>query len=446
MNNVLLFPSGSQVANEIYNALKYEKNITCFGSDFGIQNWSAYEMEYYDSSIPFYNEKNKQPFIDALKKNIQNNNIHCIIPCFDKFIHVLKELEKELECIVIAPDASIALCCESKQETYNVFKQVITVPKLFKLEDVEKKNALEEPLFIKPAKGYGSRDSHLVKTIDEFNYYKTRYNLHDFVICEYLPGDEFTVDCLSTENELLVCNPRKRLKTMQGISVNTEVVLEQTIIDCCCFFGTSIVNKIKIKGAWFFQVKFNKNNQLCLLEIAPRIAGAMCLTRNLGVNLPLMSIHIHLGNDIITDKNDSCFVRTPKSVYKTFKNVFLPKLQFTTLFIDLDDTIIIKNKTNIECISFMYHCKNNNKHIVCLTRNVDPCAKLLQYNISVSLFDCIYSVGNHEKKSSFIKHHAEKTEHMQSIFIDDSYAERKDVQIHCKNTMVFSVDQIESLY
>ena len=55
MINVLLFPSGSQVANEAYNALKYEKNITCFGADFGFQNWSAYEMENYDSTMPLYN-------------------------------------------------------------------------------------------------------------------------------------------------------------------------------------------------------------------------------------------------------------------------------------------------------------------------------------------------------------------------------------------------------
>jgi predicted ATP-grasp superfamily ATP-dependent carboligase len=448
MINVLLFPSGSQVANEAYNALKYEKNITCFGADFGFQNWSAYEMENYDSTMPLYNENTKQSFVDALKKHIQSNNIHCVIPCFDKFIYILKELEKELECTIIAPDASIALCCESKRETYNVFKQVITVPKLFKIEDMETKHTLEEPIFIKPANGYGSRDSHLVKTIDEFNYYKTKYNLHDFVICEYLPGEEFTVDCLSTENELLICNPRKRLKTMQGISVNTEVALDQNIIDACWFFGNSIVNKIKIKGAWFFQVKFNKDHQLCLLEIAPRIAGAMCLTRNLGINLPLMSIHIHLGNDVMLNKDDSCFVRTPKSVYKTFKNLFLPKLHFSTLFIDLDDTIVIKHKVNTECISFIYNCKNDNKHIVCLTRNRDPCAKLLQHNISSSLFDCIYSVGKNEKKSSFINAYAAKMEHMNTIkciFVDDSYAERKDVQTHCKNVTVFAVDQIESL-
>ena len=68
----------------------------------------------------------------------------------------------------------------------------------------------------------------------------------------------------------------------------------------------------------------------------------MCLTRNLGVNLPLLSIYIHLGIDI----NETLYKSEYISVYKIFKNVFLPKKIYDILYIDLDDTIIIKNKVN----------------------------------------------------------------------------------------------------
>jgi hypothetical protein len=441
--NILLFPSGSQVANEIYNAIKYEKNIECFGADYGFQNWSAYEMPHYDHRVPIYNELDKQPFIDALKTNIANNNISCIVPCFDKFITILKELEHELGCTVAAPNINITKCCESKLLTYNKFRNIVTVPQLFNIEEIENKSILDKPLFIKPNKGYGSRDSYLIKNIIDFSYYKNKYNLKDFVICEYLPGDEFTVDCLSLEDKLLICNPRKRIRTIQGISVNTEVVLDKIIIDNCLSIGNSIVNILNIKGAWFFQVKFNSNGLLCLLEIAPRIPGAMCLTRNLGVNLPLLSIYIYLNKNVIFDSQDTCFARKPFSVYKTFKNTFLPKIDFKILFIDLDDTIIIKNKVNIDCISFIYHCKNNNKKIICLTRNINPVYKLNYYNISISLFDSINIVAKGETKSNHINNYINND---YSIFIDDSYMERKDVQSNCKNIEVFSLDQIESLF
>lgn len=440
--NVLLFPSGSQVANEIYNALKYEKNINCFGADYGYQNWSAYEMTNYDPSIPIYSFNTKLIFTDSLKKNINDNRIDCIIPCFDKFITILKELEYELGCTVVCPSINITQCCESKLETYNKFNNIITVPKLYNIADIEKKTSLSDPIFIKPTKGYGSRDSYTIKNINEFRHYRSIYNLEEFVICEYLPGDEFTVDCLSLENKLLICNPRKRSRTIQGISVNTDTVLDKSIIDSCTLMANNIVNILKIKGAWFFQVKFNRNNELCLMEIAPRIAGAMCLTRNLGVNLPLLSIYIHMNKDFIIDSTDTCFFRKQLSVYKTFKNTFLPKPSFSVLFIDLDDTIIIKNKVNIDCMSFIYHCKNNNKKIICLTRNSDPKSKLDYYNISLSIFDHIYVVSKNETKSSYINNYPSNSN---SIFIDDSYTERKDVQNNCKNIEVYSLDQIESL-
>jgi hypothetical protein len=54
--------------------------------------------------------------------------------------------------------------------------------------------------------------------------------------------------------------------------------------------ANKINKKLHFRGVWFFQVKENINGDLSLLEIAPRVAGTMALSRLKGVNLPLMSL------------------------------------------------------------------------------------------------------------------------------------------------------------
>ena len=427
IHNILLFPSGSQVANEIYNSLKYEKYIECIGADNGNNNWSSFVLDKYVDDIPMYNSSSEDEFVKSLKTVINKYNISCIVPCFDKFIPILKKLESQLGCVIISPSTDICNICQYKSLTYNELKGDIVVP------DVYNNNEnMKFPLFIKPDNGYGSRNSHKVVDKQEFEYFYNSYNkLENYIICEYLPGDEFTVDCLSNKEEILVCSPRRRIRTMQGMCVNTESVLDEKILFSCKEMANKIFKKMRMIGCWFFQVKFNNKNELCLLEIAPRIAGAMCLTRNMGVNLPLLSIYIHLGIDV----KDTLFKSENLIVYKTFKNVFMPKYEYKILYIDLDDTIIIKGKVNTDILSFLYHNKNNNKKIVLLTRNNYPKDKLNYYCISSLLFDEIVIVQASEKKSSFIN----KDE--LSLFVDDSYSERRDV--YSKNTVSIGLDQIE---
>jgi predicted ATP-grasp superfamily ATP-dependent carboligase len=427
INNILLFPSGSQVAHEIYNSLKYEKYIECIGADNGNNNWSYFVLEKYVNNIPMYNPETENEFIGSLKYVIGKYKITCIIPCFDRFIPILKNLERALGVIVIAPDIRVCNICQYKSLTYNELKEDIIVP------DIYSNDNIEFPLFIKPDNGYGSRDSHKVLDEKEFeHYYKVYNSLQNYILCEYLPGDEFTVDCLSNREEVLVCSPRKRIRTIQGISVNTESVLDESIVKSCKDIAIKIFKKLKIIGCWFFQVKFNSKNELCLLEIAPRIAGAMCLTRNMGVNLPLLSIYIHLGIDV----NDTLFKEEKLSVYKVFKNVFMPKKEYNTLYIDLDDTIIIKGKVNTDIIAFLYQNKNNNKKIALLTRNKRPKETLINNFIDPRLFDEIIIVENDNKKSLYIN------KENKSLFIDDSYRERKDVSMY-ENTIVIGLEQVE---
>ena len=125
-----------------------------------------------------------------------------------------------------------------------------------------------------------------------------------------------------------------------------------------------------------------------------------------------------------------------ETILKIDSTYHIPHLGwYDTVYIDLDDTIIIKNKVNTKIMQYLFYLKNNNKKIILITKNSEPHIILDKYFIHINLFDEIIKVKKNEKKSQYINN-------LNSIFIDDSYQERIDV-FNTNNIYVFSCDMIE---
>lgn len=433
--NLLIFPSGSGVSKEIFDSLKYIRWITIFGMDSDENNFSYYQFENIILEAPFI--KDEKETIQFIKEKIKKYNIDCIYPSFDNIIYFLKKYECELGVKIIAPELNTCEICLSKKKTYDLFKDIILTPKVIELNNenssitfniYDNKNLIF-PIFIKPECGYGSRDSYKINNIEEYIFYANKRN--DLIVCEYLPGEEYTVDCFSSkQNGLLFCEARTRTKTLNGMSILTKSIdiPEAKII------ANKIIEKLNFIGAWFFQIKKNIKGEYTLLEIAPRIPGAMCLHRNMGINFPLLTIYEYFDysiDDLLINKyNIFC--------YKYFENRYKLSLDYDVVYIDLDDTIIIKNKVNTKIIQYIYYLKNEKKSIILITKNKDPYSYLSKYFIDINLFNEIILVKKTENKINFINRNKK------CIFIDDSYMERKEVYDY--NINVFSCDMVECLF
>ena len=107
-----------------------------------------------------------------------------------------------------------------------------------------------------------------------------------------------------------------------------------------------------------FQVKEDEKGELYLLEIAPRIADSMALYRNLGTNFELLSVYNACNIDLIIEPNDF-FIELDHA----FANKFIINIEYDSVYVDLDDCLIIKNKINTILLKFFYQCINNNKSI-----------------------------------------------------------------------------------
>jgi hypothetical protein len=97
----------------------------------------------------------------------------------------------------------------------------------------------------------------------------------------------------------------------------------------------------------------------------------------------------------------------------------------------------MNEEVNIEMMSFLFQCINNNIKIILLSKHDgDIYAELKKYRLN-ELFDEIIHIKMNEEKADFITDN-------ESIFIDDSFVERQKVFTE-KRIPVFNANMIECL-
>ncbi|MEI9807771.1 MAG: ATP-grasp domain-containing protein [Bacteroidota bacterium] len=120
----------------------------------------------------------------------------------------------------------------------------------------------------------------------------------ELLLSEYLPGEEYSVDCLAEKGKAVLVIPRLRKKMINGISVEGEFIRDENIISYCI----QIVHELQLHGNIGIQVKRSAAGKFLLLEINPRVQGAISTALGAGINLPLLAIKQELGLPI-TPKN-----------------------------------------------------------------------------------------------------------------------------------------------
>lgn len=422
MKNVLVFPCGSEIGLEIHNSLKNSIHFKLYGlssvNDHGKYIYQNYFGDFPNIESPF--------FIDNLVKFIDQHKIDIFFPTMDKVIWLVKTNENKIKIPIVTSPKETTEICLSKSKTYELLDKHILTPKIYNIENED----IKFPVFIKPDIGYGSRGTKLINSKEEIQ----NINMEGNLICEYLPGDEYTIDCFSDFNrELKFIGARERKRISNGISVNTATskLLSQEFRNIA-----EIINKhINLRGAWFFQVKKNVIGKPVLLEVASRLAGSSSVHRIQGVNFALLSLFDIMGiqtNIVLNNFNIT--------LDRALDNKFKIDIQYDKLYIDYDDTLIVNNKINIEAVSLIYYCKNNNIRVILLTKHSGNLKENLNKYYLSSLFDKILHLQADDHKYKYID-----IENSRPIFIDDSHQERKEV--HDKlHIPVFGIDAINSLY
>ncbi len=420
--NILVFPCGSEIGLDIYSSVCYSTYFHLIGGS-SVDDHGKFVYEDYIPDIPF---ANTQEFIPAMAKIVKERNIDAIYPAMDLVITILKEHEQELGCKVVASPVETTQISLSKELTYKKLEGIVLIPKVFDSQNVP----LDEfPVFAKPKVGYGAKGTKKLCNQDEVNSFVKGKD--DLLIVEYLPGEEFTVDCFTDrEGQLLYSAARKRNRVKDGISVNTFFVEEQEEFTK---IAESINSKIEFRGAWFYQVKRNKEGNLCLLEIASRLGGSSLLSRAIGVNFALLSLFDIFDYKVSVLKNDYTV-----ELDRALENKYKTNLDFDAVYCDYDDCLILdKKNVNVDLVKFLYKCINEKKKIYLLSKHDGDLRQELKEFRLDHLFDEVIHIEKEADKADYIKGN-------NALFIDDSNAERVNIKTKL-GLPVFSPDMIDVL-
>lgn len=421
--NVLVFPAGSESALDIYEALRFNVNIKVYGISGKKDNS---EFTFHRNNFKLGNFYiNEKGFYEILNSIIDEWKIDIIIPTHDTIALELAKNKDRINSRVLVSEYRTADICRYKSKTYHLFRDCWFCPKIYTSPDQIKDS--DYPVFIKPDVGAGGKGSRLIENASDF----LNIDIGKYVICENLPGDEYTIDCFTSKDGILkFCGVRIRERIQMGIAFRSSTLPATKEFECA---ANEINKRLKFMGAWFFQMKRDKSGSLKLMEVSCRQAGTMTLHRHKGINFPLLGIFELLGTDtkIIENKFNLTMDRYLKGAFKS-------DINYNVVYIDFDDTITTNGKLNIQIMSFLYQCVNNNKRIILLTRHKENIyITLKKYKLDSSLFDEIIDIPKNINKSQYI---TEK----KAIFIDNSFAERDDVYQNC-DIPVFDVDCIDIL-
>ena len=418
---VLIFPAGTEIAFEIVNALKYSKFVELFGGT-SADDHSEFVYKNLIKGFPYINDGR---FLDFLNDVIDKYEIDCIYPAHDSVSVFLSDKCDEIHAQVIIADKETTNICRSKKATYEYLKNYSFIPKTYEHADLVD----SYPVFVKPTVGQGSNGARKVASRVELE--EAIKQDDSLVICEYLPGMEYTVDCFTdNKGNLLVNKFRNRERIRNGIAVRSSQI---TTPDEISEIAQTLNQKFCFVGAWFFQVKQASDGKYKLLEISPRIPGTMGLSRNTGINFPILTLFTFWGFDVSVIDNGYGI-----TLDRAFYSAYQIQIEYEHVYLDFDNTMIVNGKVNQDIMRFIYQAVNQGKKLHLFSRHsTDIYQDLKKYRIAEDLFESIDVISLEDEKHRYINEE-------KSIFIDDSFAERKKVHQNL-GIAVFDVDMVESL-
>ncbi|QCJ42430.1 carbamoyl-phosphate synthase large subunit [Bacillus sp. S3] len=229
----------------------------------------------------------------------------------------LKDFENLGVKVLVCPDACLMEMLDNKAAAYQSLSKsdpIFSIPDYYVVNNIEDfKQAYQSlkdkghEVCFKPVIGEGANGFRVIKDQIEsipqlFQQgigYRIPYHyaceilsqqdtFPDLMVLEFLEGREFSIDCVSSQDELFAAIPR-----MKGDGRVRELVESFELIQQAHRFH----QEYKLPYVFNIQVKYN-NGVPKLLEINPRMSGGMHVSCLSGINLPYLAIKILLGEKI----------------------------------------------------------------------------------------------------------------------------------------------------
>lgn len=251
----------------------------------------------------------------------RSRNIDVLLPLVTRELEVIAGMKEEFSSAGIAlvvSDAGPLHIANNKHRLMQKLNEAGIPVAAFRAVDTPE--ALEQaakdfgypqnPVVIKPSLSNGSRGMRIldagrdrfadffthkpgtaVSTLEEVLKILKGHQIPEMLVMEYLPGEEYTVDCLLDQGNPMLILPRKRLAMNNGISVAGIFENHAGIMD----YTHRVFEAIPLHGPAGLQMRMNTNGEMRMLEINPRLQGSTTTAMGMGINLPAMAVRQAAG-------------------------------------------------------------------------------------------------------------------------------------------------------
>ena len=166
---------------------------------------------------------NEEAYIKRLNEIVQKERIELFIPNSDKEVYVAAKNKERIAARCFLPDFEFVELCFDKLTTHKAMERLgIASAKTFhirSLEDIEKafESIVQRPLWCRVRLGSGSKHTSKVLDAEDAKCFIERscslygLRMEDFLISEYLGGEDMAVMTLWRDGEMKMCKMAKRI-------------------------------------------------------------------------------------------------------------------------------------------------------------------------------------------------------------------------------------------
>jgi carbamoyl-phosphate synthase large subunit len=172
----------------------------------------------------------------------------------------------------------------------------VRVPRTERLDKADR-DSWTYPVIVKPRTGSGSRDISLIESAGALAALEPS---DEFLVQEYLPGEEYSVDVLADAAGHVVASvPRVRERVDSGVSVAGRTMHDAELEQ----MGAAVATATGLTYIANVQFRRDAAGRPALLEVNPRVPGALPLTVASGVDMPRMALDSLRGR-MLPDRAD----------------------------------------------------------------------------------------------------------------------------------------------
>lgn len=320
---ILMTGAGAPGAPSIVKCIKNngERKVNLIGVD---ANEKVNTKDLFDRvyRVP---KATEEDFIDSVKEICLKEKIDVILPIVTKELNKFAKAKgefKEIGVKVLVLNYEVLEIVNNKVNLFNYLKNNdLEVPNYYEISNVNeiaKKAKLlgypEKDVCIKMAEGNGSRgvrilteniskfdnffnekpNSMFCKLEDVLNILSEKKSIPQMMVMESLPNNEWGVDAIAVNGEIINILCRKTTKIQHSITMECEIAPNKTIEYLC----REIVKRLNITGSIGFDFKEDSNGHTKILEINPRLTATVAINNAAGINFPWMAIKLAVDGTV----------------------------------------------------------------------------------------------------------------------------------------------------